>query len=188
MQWRMYKNKYRIESTRLQNWNYSWPAFYSVTICTKNMDHHFGEIINGQMVLNECGRIVDEYWRKCFEFYDGCKIDEYVVMPNHFHGIMRIVRGDTRTVETIHELSLHKYRNNDICARMIRRKMILPKFIGRFKMKTAKMINEKQNVVGRSVWQSRYYDKIIHTEEELERVRHYIRDNPEKWWRDRNNL
>ena len=87
-----YKNKYRIESTRLKNWNYGDAALYFVTICTKNRVHYFGEIENGIMKPSVLGEIVISEWIKTFEIRHDMNLSmgEFVVMPNHFHAIIGI--------------------------------------------------------------------------------------------------
>lgn len=86
----LFKKKYRIESTRLQNWNYGWNGKYFVIIVTKNHEHYLGKIINGIMVFNSLGKIADKCWREIPEHFPFVILDEFVVMPNHVHGIIEI--------------------------------------------------------------------------------------------------
>jgi REP element-mobilizing transposase RayT len=88
----LYKKKYRIESTRLKNWDYSSPGAYFITICTKNKERYFGEIINGKMVLSEMGEVVRNEWEHTPAIRNDMNliIDEFSIMPNHFHGIIFI--------------------------------------------------------------------------------------------------
>ncbi len=86
-----FKGKYRVESTRLQNWNYGWDGAYFVTIVTKNHECFFGEITRDkQMVLSEIGEIANELWYEIPSHYPFVELDEFVVMPNHVHGIVII--------------------------------------------------------------------------------------------------
>ena len=87
-----FQNKYRIPSTRLQNWDYCWAGAYFITICTKNREHYFGEIENGEMRLSEIGHIAEQEWIKTFDMRPDMNIQmgEFVVMPNHFHAIIII--------------------------------------------------------------------------------------------------
>ena len=85
-----YQNRYRIPSTRLQNWDYGWNAIYFVTICTKNRRHFFGEITNGKMHLSPVGAIADVLWHELTNHFDNIELDAFVVMPNHIHGIIAI--------------------------------------------------------------------------------------------------
>jgi hypothetical protein len=87
-----FQNKYRISSARLQNWDYGSDAMYFVTICTSHRECYFGNIVNGEMVLSEIGKIVEPEWLKTFEMRPDMNLQmgEYVVMPNHFHAIISI--------------------------------------------------------------------------------------------------
>ena len=86
----LYRNKYRIESSRCPKWNYSSPGYYFITVVTHNRDHLFGEVIDGKMRLNEYGKIVNKEWRITGEKHDTIVLDEFQVMPNHMHGIIRL--------------------------------------------------------------------------------------------------
>lgn len=84
------------QSIRLQGYDYSQAGAYFVTVCTQNRECLFGDIVNGEMRLNEAGRIVADEWLKTAEIRDEIELDECVVMPNHFHGILVIYdRGGT---------------------------------------------------------------------------------------------
>lgn len=86
------KNKYpNRKSIRLASWNYAWPGYYFITICTKNMEHIFGEVQDGIMKLNSFGEIALREWIKTSEIRDNVILDEFVIMPNHMHGIIRII-------------------------------------------------------------------------------------------------
>jgi REP element-mobilizing transposase RayT len=87
-----FKNKYRIPSARWPSWDYSSQASYFITICVKNRKHLFGEVINEQMVFSELGAIANEEWLKTPDLRPDMNIElgEFVVMPNHFHGIITI--------------------------------------------------------------------------------------------------
>ena len=86
------KNKYpNRRSIRLQSWNYAWPGYYFITICTKNFEHTFGEVQDGIMKLNSFGEIARQEWIKTSEIRNNVIIDEFVIMPNHMHGIIQII-------------------------------------------------------------------------------------------------
>ena len=88
--------KHRRKSIRLIEYDYSQPGNYFVTVCTKNHECIFGTILNGKMNLNEEGIIVDSCWNGIHEHFSNVELDEYVVMPNHFHGIITICECDGR--------------------------------------------------------------------------------------------
>jgi hypothetical protein len=87
----LYKGKYRIESARLSGWDYSSPGYYFITVCTNNRECLFGHIDDYKMRLNDFGKIVQNEWDKSFIIRRELLRDEFVVMPNHFHGIVRVV-------------------------------------------------------------------------------------------------
>lgn len=82
--------RYRIESTRLINYDYSKDGFYFVTICTKNRKMFFGKVVKGRMILNKIGNIVAEEWKKTAKIRKDVFLDEWIIMPNHLHGILVI--------------------------------------------------------------------------------------------------
>lgn len=86
----LFKNKYRIKSTRLKFWDYSKDGAYYVTICIKNRECVFGNIVNGKMELSEIGGIIRKYWQEIPKHFGNMILDEFVVMPNHLHGIVII--------------------------------------------------------------------------------------------------
>ncbi len=90
----LYKNKYRIESTRLSNYDYSGNGCYFVTICTHQKHCYFGDIVNAQMQLSQVGKIAHKHWQDIPNHFDGVDIDQYVIMPNHIHGIIVINKPD----------------------------------------------------------------------------------------------
>ncbi len=90
----LYKNKYRIESTRLPTYDYSSNGYYFVTICTHQKHCYFGKIVNAQMQLSQLGKIAQKHWQEIPKHFDGVDIDEFVIMPNHVHGIIVINQTD----------------------------------------------------------------------------------------------
>lgn len=92
---KLIKSKYRIESARLKEWDYSTPWWYYVTICTKNFRNWFGEVKDGKMILNDLGNIVEEELLKTKEIRTNIDLDYYVIMPNHSHGNLIILDVET---------------------------------------------------------------------------------------------
>jgi len=120
-----FQNKYRIASARLPGWNYGWNASYFITICTKDRECFFGEIVNGGMNLSKTGVIADLMWYEIKNHAKGVELDEFIVMPNHVHGIITLNGEDERpptilnangdsNVETRHALSPKKQNDNSI--------------------------------------------------------------------------
>ena len=95
-----FKNKYTIQSSRLQGYDYSQNGMYFVTICAKDKEHFFGEIENETMNLSDIGKIAKEYWQEISKHFPFVNLDEFVVMPNHLHGIIEIINNNQKNVET----------------------------------------------------------------------------------------
>jgi len=175
------ENKNR-KTIRLKEYDYSSNGDYFVTICTRNRECLFGEIKDGEMVLNEVGKIVEKEILNISKRFKYTEIDIYAIMPNHVHLLMSILCDENSfesKVGAIHELPLQdaKYR----------RKMLIPKIIGYFKMNSAKKINILLDRMGNPVFQRNYYEEIIRNEKHYNEVYDYIVSNPSKWDEDRNN-
>ena len=164
---------------RLRSYDYSAPGAYFFTIVTRQRKLLFGDAEAGAMQLNAAGLIVQSLWEDLPTHYSRIRLDEFIVMPNHVHGIIVI-----RAVGAIHELPLP--RNSD-ALRLSRRRMLLPRVIGRFKMTSARSINALRAGAGLALWQRNYYEHVIRTEAAFDRIREYIRDNPTRWAYDREN-
>lgn len=207
-----YKNKYRIPSTRLQNWDYGWEAIYFVTICTKDRIHYFGEIDNGEMKLSPIGAIADVLWYELRNHFDNIELDAFVVMPNHIHGIIAINNGDngnngnnggngdnggtthtdgtTHTVETTHALSLQlSPQSPPSSSTTIGQKRFqhqgsktLSSIVGTYKSAVSRHVHR----LGYDfAWQSRFYDNIVRNNDALNRIENYIHNNPANWNEDK---
>lgn len=175
----LYKNKYRIESSRLRGYDYSQPGSYFITICTRNRIPFFGEIDNDKMILSEIGRIVKEEWFATPKIRPNMNIemDAFVIMPNHIHGI--IVIYPCRDV--MHLISTDHIDSN----KFVPQSNNIPSIIRGIKSSVtirARKINPD------FAWQPRFYDHIIRTDPELNQIRQYIMDNPQNWAKDKNYL
>jgi len=168
--------KYHRGSIRLPEHDYSSPGVYFITMCLQDRECLLGEIVSGAMRLSENGMIVDKYWQAIPDRFPGAQLDDYVIMPNHVHGII-IIGDNNNTVGAIHELPL----------RMRRRTMVLPRVIGYFKMNTAKQINQMRRMPGRAVWQRNYYEHVVRNGRALSKIREYIRRNHLNWSSDVEN-
>ena len=164
-----FKNIFRIETARHQDWNYSSPWWYYLTINTKDHVKCFGTVINEIMELNEMGKIADQYWNETPFHFQKIELDYYIIMPNHIHGILIM----NKTVETRHASSL-QHKN-----------ITLSNVVGSFKSAVTKHVRE----LGYKdfAWQPRFYDRIIRNEKELYNIRKYIKQNPLKWEIEKDN-
>jgi putative transposase len=158
--------EHKRKSIRLKDYNYSSPGAYFVSICTQNRENKFGAIVNGVMQLNEFGTIVQESWLWLSKQYEYLELDEWSIMPNHFHGILKINefgRGGSGTACVGSHIKS------------------LGSLVGAFKTVVAKRINELLNMPGGVVWQRSYYEHVIRNEDDLHRIREYIVNNVPKW-------
>ena len=168
-----FKNKYRIKSARLQNWDYGSNAAYFVTICTKDRACYFGEVIEGKMQLNEIGKIAESEWLKTFEMRPDMNLEmgEYVVMPNHIHAIIGIGKNKYNTVcrDAMHCASTNQFGPQS---------KNLASIIRGYKSSVKKYAT--MNHID-FVWQPRFHDHIIRNDESFHRISEYIINNPLNW-------
>jgi putative transposase len=210
-----FKGKYRNESARLQNWDYGWDAPYFITICTKDRVHHFGEIENNKMKLSHQGVIADLLWYEIKNHAKNVILGEFVVMPNHIHGILIIDGNDdanvgtgqnvgtTHAVGTGHALSLPEPINETPIVGTTHALSLPPpqpqKTIGQQRYQ-----NQGQNTLSSIIgsyksavtkhcnrlglefaWQTRFHDHIIRNDESFQRISEYIKNNLANWKDDK---
>lgn len=190
----LFKNKFRVETIRHQEWDYSREGFYFVTICTKDKVNLFGEIKGGKMVLNKLGEIVKNEWSRTKIIRKNVELDEFIVMPNHIHGII-VIEYNINNVETHGNASLgnvgFETHGNASLREGYKNKFgpqsnNLSAILRGFKGASVKTIRKEFPDINFS-WQERFYDRIIRDENELSKIRQYIFDNPLKWELDKNN-
>ncbi|WP_022949359.1 transposase [Methylohalobius crimeensis] len=172
---------------RLPGYDYSRAGSYFVTICTRNRECLFGDIVDGEMRLNEAGQIVAEEWMKTAEIRDEIELDEWVIMPNHIHGVVvisdgaslsqRCCRGDRPVAPTIRRRGSPKGQQSRSISAVV----------AGFKSVATKRINVLRQTPGAVLWQRNYYEHIIRDEESLNRIRQYIAVNPMNWPDDPEN-
>jgi REP element-mobilizing transposase RayT len=179
----LFKNTYRIESARLKDWNYSRYGYYFVTICTKDKQHFFGDIVADKIQLSEIGKIVTEEWQKTEKIREYARLDEWVIMPNHLHGIV-IIQNENK-VETHSHASLHRHIPFGDAFNASLQKANLSNVIRGFKSASSWSIHQEGFL--NFTWQSRFYDHIIRNEKELHDIRQYIVNNPLSWHLDEEN-
>jgi len=174
-----FKGKYRIPSNRLQNWDYGWNAQYFITICTQNREYFFGDVINGKMVLSEIGKMAEKYWHEIPEHFPFVKLDAFVVMPNHIHGIIEIAKTDDGRLPSSPPHTQPSSKN-----KFGPQSKNLASIIRGYKIGVTK--NAKKISPG-FAWQPNYYDHIIRNDDEYKRIKNYIINNPKKWNDDKFN-
>jgi len=167
--------RHHRRSVRLPAYDYAQAGAYFVTMVTHRRQCLFGEIADGRVTLNPCGQVVEDEWLRSTQIRPGIRLDTFIIMPNHIHGI--VVMGEQTTVVGAHSCAPLPYRPP----------RSLGSFIAGFKSAATKRINEIGGAPGHLVWQRNYFERVIRNEEELNRVRQYINDNPERWEEDREN-
>jgi REP element-mobilizing transposase RayT len=168
---------HRRRSIRLKEYDYSQPGAYFITICAWNRECLFGEINDGKMHLNAYGEIVNKEWIRTANIRSNIELDQYVIMPNHLHGIL-VINGDCRG-------TLQRAPTREQFGKPVSNS--IPTIIRLFKSAVTKTINEIRNTLGMPVWQRNYYEHVIRNEKEMNSVREYIGNNPLQWADDENN-
>jgi REP element-mobilizing transposase RayT len=174
-------DKHHRRSVRLPGYDYSQNGAYFITICTQNRECIFGEIEDDAMRLSDAGQIAADSWRWLARQYDHVVLDEWEIMPNHLHAIIVIsddCRGDSRAGGS---------QTGGSRTAPTRRPKPLGRLIGAYKTVSTKRINELVHTPGARIWQCNYYEHIIRNDDELNRIRQYIIENPARWGIDREN-
>ena len=206
-----FQNSFRIQSARAQWWNYGWNASYFVTICSAHREHFFGEIINGNdenqpiMQLSEIGQLAGKFWWSIPEHFPFVKLDAFLVMPNHIHGILMIDKPDDGhdmdgigdmggiDVETGQcPVSTNAANNAANAANEPKTpgelrfrnqgKDTLSSIVGSFKSVVTKYAHR---IHAEFEWQERFHDHIIRDVDEYCRIANYIENNVANWHDDK---
>ncbi|WP_036480014.1 transposase [Myxosarcina sp. GI1] len=190
------RNKHHRRSIRLKGYDYSQPGAYFVTICTYERQCLFGKIVNGQMRLNGFGEIVAEQWQKSAVIRQEIKLDAWVVMPKHVHGIVVITNPVGANGGSPLRNNLPQHNRLSPCDRSIRhnheplrmKPKSLSSSIAGFKSTVTKQINILRDAPGTPVWQRNYYEHIIRDRSALNKIRQYVINNPLAWQTDQLHL
>ncbi len=164
-------------SIRLRGYDYSQPGSYFITLCTSGKKCLFGNVLEDKMVQNETGKMVEEVWRAMPGRFAGIEVDEFVVMPNHLHAILRIVGAPLAGAHVARAGTSPAPTVGDI--------------VGAFKSISTIAISRMARFAGTKshtkLWQRNYFEHIIRDETELGKIREYIQTNPLRWAFDREN-
>lgn len=165
-------------SLRLKGYDYSQPGAYFITLCTHKRKCILGEVVDDEMRLNDAGRLVETEWLNTAKVRSYINLDAFIVMPNHFHAILFIQgkAGATHRVAPTGDKSCGGPEPASIGA-----------IVGQFKSRVTKEINSWRGSSTGSLWQRNYYEHVVRDEEDLNRIRQYIQDNPRRWLEDENN-
>jgi REP element-mobilizing transposase RayT len=210
----LFNNKYRIESARLKGYDYSSPGRYFVTICAGGMIECFGDVVNHEMKRNDVGEIAHQLWMAILNQHNNVKIDEFIIMPNHVHGIIILCENDYGR-DAIIRVSTNgaNVHDGDVSNRVstnganvhdgdgdainhvstggitkIKNPMLTPQSLSYIiRQYKARVSFETHKIYPEFRWQPRFYDHIIRDERGLIAIREYIHNNPLQWEYDRND-
>ena len=184
-----FRDKYRISSARLQTWDYSAAGSYFVTICTKNRECLLGEIRQQKMYLSDIGKIAETQWLQTIELRPNMNLElgEYVVMPNHLHGI--VIIGDNE----FNDLKNGNGRDAMHCVSTTTTMKPANQFGPQSKNLASIIRGFKSSVTAHAKkiehqnfgWQTRYHDHIIRNTQSFENIQNYIINNPRNWAKDK---
>jgi REP element-mobilizing transposase RayT len=144
---------------RLREFDYRQPGIYFVTICSTERRCWFGEVVDGNVALSKVGELVRDAWCRMAERHTGIAIDDFVIMPNHLHGLIGLSTVTTSLAE----------------------------IVGGFKSISVRMARRAGLLHGATLWQRGFHDHVVRDDADLDRVREYIQNNPLKWHLDREN-
>lgn len=175
-------------SIRLKGYDYTQPGAYFVTFCAYQRTHLFGEVVNGEMILNDRGKIAQDEWFKTAVLRPYVKLyeDELMIMPNHGHGIIWI---EDEIVGTGRPVGIRRRRiptdNIEKFGKPV--KGSIPTIVRAYKSAVTYAVNKLENQRGAVLWQKNYYEHIIRNDHELNNIARYIVNNPLNWQLDRDN-
>ena len=192
----LFKNRYRIQSIRLPGWDYRNAGGYFVTICIQNRECYFGNIVNGEIVLSETGKIANKFWLEIPDHSKYVQLDEFVIMPNHVHGILFLLDNEIKNPinhrDVACNVSTVDNKPIDPTSKMtIEMSKLSPKpgsistIIRSYKSAVKRWTG--MNGYKNFSWQPRFYDRIIRNDRELQHIREYVLQNPQKWDIDMNH-
>ncbi|MEK7432802.1 MAG: transposase [Cyanobacteriota bacterium] len=191
--------KHHRRSIRLKNYDYSSNGAYFITLVTKNRENFFGEIINGEMILSEIGKIAHNNCLEITNHFVNVILDEFIIMPNHVHCVIFLndfeeknpivvncdVNGfGVRFYELTKEETYEKEKN-EYFSKLAPKKNTISSIIRAYKASVTS--DSKKNNHAFFQWQRNYYEHIIRNEKALNNIRKYIKENPMIWFLDKEN-
>ncbi len=184
--------EFHRHSIRLKEYDYSQEGSYFITICIHERLHLLGNVVNGKMVLNDAGIMVERQWRELINRFVNINLGNYVIMPNHLHGIITIVGAPLVGAQNDGQLNKiansYKGQPQGIAPTISNKK--IGDIVGAFKSLTTNdyIYNVKNNYwqpFKFTLWQRNYYEHIIRNEKSYNEISDYIINNPENWQEDK---
>ncbi len=190
-----YKGQYRVPSARLQTWDYGWNGAYFITICTKDRTNYFGEIIDRKMRLSHMGILADVFWYEIKNHTKNIELGDFVVMPNHVHGILLLNRNKYDDDKN----HSHQHSRDKACLVSIDINTTVHQTIGQQRFQNqgkntiSSIIGGYKSAVTKHAhrlgyefaWQPRFHDHIIRDDESYNRIAKYVINNPQNWQDDK---
>ncbi len=171
---------HRRRSIRLREYDYSQNGLYFITICCQNKECLFGAIGNGLMAKSNAGKIADQCWNAIPAHFPNAILHEYVIMPNHIHGIIELLQAEsTPRVGAENFLPLPQKQNE--FQKPI--PLSIASIVKGFKIGVTKWFRANTEID--TVWQRNYYEHIIRNQESFQNISSYIINNPENWQQDK---
>ena len=168
-------DKHHRRSIRLKGYDYAGPGAYFVTICTQDRACFFGAVADGEMQLNNSGQIAKAAWDELPARFPSVRLDAFIVMPNHVHGIIMV------GAQFIAPSDGFGATNQGV----MNHAPTLGEIVRAYKAASTRLI--RQAGTPDFAWQRNYYEHVVRDEESLNRIRQYILDNPERWEFDHEN-
>jgi putative transposase len=165
------------KTVRIQGFDYASGGGYFVTVCAFERHSLFGRIEDGSIVLSRVGEITQRCWLEILEHFPTVVLDEYAIMPNHFHGILFLTEGEAGT---IYRAPTREELGKPVDAS-------LSTIVRTFKAAVTREARASGFLTGKSIWQRGFYEHIIHRDAELAEIRKYIFNNPAQWEFDKEN-
>lgn len=159
--------------------DYSLPGFYFVTICTEGRKEYFGKVENGEMRLNQLGKIAENFWSEIPRHFQKIELEKFIVMPNHIHGIINVVADAYTRLENAKAACMRPLQAD-------RSKMLLSKIVQGYKAAVSR--EEKRKFRISFQWQRSFYDRVIGNQASLNKLSEYIARNPKFWDEDKNKV
>lgn len=178
---------YYRRSVRLKGYDYSSPGAYFVTLVTFRREALFGEILDGEMYLNPLGKLVKKCWQAISIHFLLARLDEFVMMPNHLHGIIFLSKGEASADDTFVFPTTPQPADASPLQPIGTKHGSLGAIIQNFKSISTRFANSLYFNPGSILWQRNYFEHIIRNERELNDIRKYIQANPVLWENDKEN-
>ena len=180
-------DKHHRRSIRLKGYDYTQVGAYFVTIVAYQRECLFGEVVDGVMVLNEFGRIVEKWWNEIPIHFPNVEILTFAIMPNHIHGIIVINDVGRGAVSAPDDDAQIKHAGGGTPP-LRATKPTLGQVVAYFKYQSTKEMNALDGTgTITKFWQRNYYEHIFRNDDDLNRIHRYIESNPSMWADDTEN-